>query len=238
MHVTSYEYGLPFIFRMVSSTNYLAPMPGLSPLPTVTIRKPGGSFISTDGVVTELGDGWYQITNPTMVTGETVYVFRGFSGASADPEGVYLLKATATGAVGSGLYVLTPLDKSTPIDEQVWDAAMGDHTGDDTVGCAVYNALRGYHLTAGGAGGVASGTVGLKLSAAGLDSVVAEPAAGGFLAVNARQALQWILARLGTREGAGSGETTCKNFAGTVNRIVIDTPGTGDITITSQDLTA
>lgn len=111
--------------------------------------------------------------------------------------------------------------------------------GPETLGVALRNFLMGYQLYTGSTtAAVPSGTVGPRLNSTGLKGITIEAAGGGFLTLDLQEAIQFLVARLGTREGAGTGTTTCKNPAGTADRIVIDTPGTGDITITSLNLDA
>lgn len=219
----------PFVFRMVDTADHLTPVAGLAP--TVTISKNGAAFGATDGVVTEIGDGWYQIANPPG-SGTRIYHFN-------DAPGPYVLKATATGAVGSGLYFLTAIWKDQSIPEQVWQAQMSDYIDvPDTYGVAVYNALRGYQSAPGVGSGVPSGTVGLRLAANGLDSIILEALTGAIQEINARQGLQLILAAsAGSREGAGTGTTSIQSPGGTA-RAEYDTPGDGNRTASSTSLTA
>lgn len=234
MHATSYEFWeggtTPFVFRMVSTADHLTPVAGLSP--TVTISKVGAAFAATDGVVSEIGNGWYKVVNPGSGT---------FLYGSSEEDGPYLLHATASGAVGSGVYVKTELWKGRSIAAQVFGASLGDYQGDDSVGVALWNALRGYQHTAGPGGssaGVAEGTVGLKLGATGLDGIVLEALTGAIQSINARQGLQLILAAsAGSREGAGTGTTSIQSPGGTA-RAEYDTPGDGNRTANSTSLTA
>jgi hypothetical protein len=201
MHATSYEFweggSTPFVFRMVSTADYLTPMPGLSPLPTVTISKNGAAFGATDAVVTEIGNGWYKAVNPGAGT---------FLYTSAEDDGPYILHATAAGAVGSGVYLKAELWTGRSIARQVWGAVMGDHINDDSIGVAVYNALRGYQHTAGPGGssaGVPEGTVGLRLASDAWEDIEVEPG------VNPRQALSAMAAVLvGKSSGLGTTNAT------------------------------
>jgi hypothetical protein len=202
MHATSYEFwedgSTPFVFRMVSTSDYLTPVPGLSP--AVTISKNGAAFAATDAVVSEIGHGWYKAVNPGSGT---------FLYANSEEDGPYVLNATAAGAVGSGVYFKTELWKGRSIARQVFGAVMGDHTNDDSFGVAIWNALRGYQHTAGpggGSAGVPSGTVGLRLASDGLDDV--EPESG----VNARQMLSAMAAVL-VGKASGLGTTTATFYA-------------------------
>lgn len=47
------------LFMMVDSADSKTPKTGLTP--TVTIRKPGGSFGSPSGTVSEIANGWYKV---------------------------------------------------------------------------------------------------------------------------------------------------------------------------------
>lgn len=66
---------------MVSSTDHVSPVTGITP--AVTISKNGGAFVSPSGAISEIGSGWYQI-----------------SGNSTDRNtyGDFLVHATGTGA--------------------------------------------------------------------------------------------------------------------------------------------
>jgi hypothetical protein len=73
--------GYPIPFLLVSSTDHVTPVTGAGP--TVNISKNGGAFAAAAGVVTEVGNGWYQL-----------------AGHAGDRStlGVLLIQATATGA--------------------------------------------------------------------------------------------------------------------------------------------
>lgn len=58
-------------FFMVLASDSKTGATGLSPLPAVQIRKPGGAFAAAVGAVTELGFGWYQVAL-TVVDTDTV----------------------------------------------------------------------------------------------------------------------------------------------------------------------
>lgn len=138
-------------------------------------------------------------------------------------------------------FLVTAWNRQEPFADAILDVPMGDHINDDTLGVAFWNALRGYHHTAGpggGSAGVAAETVGLKLSAAGLDGIVLEALTGAIAAINARQGLQMLVATAaGGREGAGTGTTTATSPGGTP-RVEYDTPGDGNRTVNSTSLTA
>ncbi|WP_165231369.1 hypothetical protein [Aquisphaera insulae] len=71
----------PLLFLLVASTDHVAPVTGATP--TVVLRKPGGSFASPSGLVTEIGNGWYQVAGNATDT---------------NTLGPLILHATATGA--------------------------------------------------------------------------------------------------------------------------------------------
>jgi hypothetical protein len=66
---------------MVSSTDHVTPVTGLSP--TVVISKNGGAFASPSGAVSEIGNGWYAIAG---------------NATDRDTLGELLIHATGTGA--------------------------------------------------------------------------------------------------------------------------------------------
>jgi hypothetical protein len=71
----------PTCFLMVSSTDHVTPVTGLSP--TVTISKNGGAFGSPSGAVSEIANGWYAIAG---------------NASDRDTLGELLIHATGTGA--------------------------------------------------------------------------------------------------------------------------------------------
>lgn len=72
--------GDALVFLLVSSTDHITGQTGK--LPTVTIRKPSGVFITPQGAVTEIGNGNYQVAGNILDT---------------DTLGPLLLHAEATG---------------------------------------------------------------------------------------------------------------------------------------------
>lgn len=82
--------GDPLIFLMVSSTDHINGVTGLTP--TVVIKKPSGGFITPQGTVTELGNGNYQVDGHLLDT---------------DTKGPLLLHASATGC--------DPFDTTYPV---------------------------------------------------------------------------------------------------------------------------
>jgi hypothetical protein len=71
----------PICFLMVSSTDHVAAVTGLTP--TVTISKDGGAFASPVGAVSEIGNGWYALAG---------------NATDRNTLGAFLLHATGTGA--------------------------------------------------------------------------------------------------------------------------------------------
>jgi len=50
----------PLVFLLVSSADHITGVTGASP--TVTLSKSGGAFAAPSGVVSEVGNGWYQLS--------------------------------------------------------------------------------------------------------------------------------------------------------------------------------
>jgi hypothetical protein len=71
----------PLLFLMISSTDHVSGVTGLSP--TVTISKNGGAFAAPAGAVTEVGLGWYKVAG---------------NATDSNTLGPLLLHATGTGA--------------------------------------------------------------------------------------------------------------------------------------------
>lgn len=128
----------PLLFKMVSTDDYVTPMPGLDPLPVVTITKGTGAAFTPTAVVTELSGGWYKATNPVSATSETVYIYE-----SGDAIGPLLLVATAAGAYGSELFSLVKVVKGIRVSSEVWEANVVDHLGEEGFGDVFYSSL--YH---------------------------------------------------------------------------------------------
>ena len=76
----------PIPFLIVQSSDHITGLTGASP--TVTISKNGGAFGSPAGTVSEIGNGWYELTP---------------SSADTNTNGVLLLHATATSGDPSDL---------------------------------------------------------------------------------------------------------------------------------------
>lgn len=93
----------PLVFFMTDSTDHVTGKTGLSP--TVTIRKPAGSFASPSGAVTEIANGWYQVAGNATDTSTL---------------GPLLLHATATGADPVDMIyevvAVDPQDSTPPMD--------------------------------------------------------------------------------------------------------------------------
>lgn len=68
---------------MVSSTDHVTPVTGLSP--TVVISKNGGSFASPSGAVTEIGNGWYAIAGNATDRNTLGELLIHATGTGADP---------------------------------------------------------------------------------------------------------------------------------------------------------
>lgn len=75
--------GTDIIFLMVSSSDHVSPVTGISP--TVTLRKNQGSFASPVGTVSEISKGWYKIAGTGLTT-------------DTNTLGPLALNATGTGA--------------------------------------------------------------------------------------------------------------------------------------------
>jgi len=68
---------------MVSSTDHITPVTGLTPV--VTISKNGATFASPAGAVTEVGSGWYKVAGNATDTGTTGPLVLHATGAGSDP---------------------------------------------------------------------------------------------------------------------------------------------------------
>lgn len=81
---SSTAQSLPFL--LVSSTDHIAGVTGLSP--TVTLSKAGGSFASPSGAVTEIGNGWYKVAGNATDTNTLGSLILHATGTGADPVDV------------------------------------------------------------------------------------------------------------------------------------------------------
>lgn len=108
----------PLVFLMVDSTDHVTGKTGLSP--TVTLRKPGGSFASPAGAVTEIANGWYQVAG---------------NATDSNTLGPLILHATGTAADPvDTLYEVVATDPQTTIGAQVLDQTVVGHVTSGTVG--------------------------------------------------------------------------------------------------------
>jgi hypothetical protein len=73
----------PLLFYMYDSTDHVTGLTGLSP--TVTIRKPGGSFAAPSGAVTEIGNGLYQVAGNATDSNTLGPLALHATGTGADP---------------------------------------------------------------------------------------------------------------------------------------------------------
>lgn len=73
----------PLFFFMVDSTDHVTGKTGLSP--TVTISKNGGSFASTSGAVTEVGNGLYKVAGNATDSNTVGELWIHATGTAADP---------------------------------------------------------------------------------------------------------------------------------------------------------
>ena len=117
----------PLIFFMVDSTDHRTGKTGL--MPTVTIRKVGGSFATPGGTVTEIANRWYQVAG---------------NATDSNTLGPFLLHATASGADATDevyeVVAFDPQDATPPVDvtqisgdataaTNIGEAFDGDGTG-------------------------------------------------------------------------------------------------------------
>jgi hypothetical protein len=120
--------GRPLLFLMIDAADHIAGKASLTP--TVTIRKPAGSFAAPAGAVTEVGgagngNGWYQVAGNATDTSALGPLLLHASAEGADPTddrfevvafnpdvatnlGLSALPAVAAGAAGG----LSTLDAS------------------------------------------------------------------------------------------------------------------------------
>lgn len=73
----------PLVFFMNDSTDHVTGKTGLTP--TVTLRKPGGSFASPAGAVTEIANGWYQVAGNATDSNTLGPLLLHATGTAADP---------------------------------------------------------------------------------------------------------------------------------------------------------
>lgn len=110
----------PFNFLMVSSTDHITAVTGITP--TVTLSKNGGSFASPYGSVSEVGNGWYKLSG---------------NASDTDTLGELILHATGTGC--------DPVDeKYTIVYFDPFDGAYLGLTGIDELETRLSSARAGY----------------------------------------------------------------------------------------------
>ena len=92
----------PLVFLLVSSTDHINGVTGLSP--TVTISKAGGAFGAPAGAVSELGNGWYAVAGNATDSGTLGALILHATGTGADPaDVVYEVVAVDPQAASYGL---------------------------------------------------------------------------------------------------------------------------------------
>ena len=62
MRVIEQQATPKIVFLLVASDDHFAPVMGLGSTPVATISKNGGTFSATTNAVSEVGNGWYQVT--------------------------------------------------------------------------------------------------------------------------------------------------------------------------------
>ena len=93
----------PLVFYMVASSDHISALTGATP--TVTIRKPGGSFASPSGAVTEIANGWYQVAGNATDTNTLGPLLLHATATSGDPTDVlfYVVAYDPQSATSLGL---------------------------------------------------------------------------------------------------------------------------------------
>ncbi len=74
----------PLVFLMVSSTDHVTAVTGITP--TVTISKAGGTFASPSGTVSEIANGWYKVAGNTTDSNTLGPIILHATGTGADPS--------------------------------------------------------------------------------------------------------------------------------------------------------
>src|SRR3990167_5540851 len=76
----------PLVFLMVSSSDHINGVTGLSP--TVTISKAGAAFASPAGAVSEIANGWYKVAGNATDNATLGPLILHATGTAADPVDV------------------------------------------------------------------------------------------------------------------------------------------------------
>ena len=141
----------PLSFLMVSSSDHLTGVTGITP--TVTISKDGGAFAAPSGAVTELANGWYSLAG---------------NATDRNTLGAFLLHATGTGC--------DPMDRDYTI--VGYDPFNGVNLGITAVPNAVAAASGGLPTVGTSTGQInPDGTGKVSLAAASIDIPTFTPAA-------------------------------------------------------------
>lgn len=120
----------PVLFLLVSSTDHVTGVTGLSP--TVTISKNGGAFASPSGAVSEVANGWYALAG---------------NAGDRDTLGDLVIHATGTGADPvDDRYCVVPWDPfdATSLGVTRLDAAMSTRATPAQVNTEMDTALGDY----------------------------------------------------------------------------------------------
>jgi hypothetical protein len=76
----------PLLFQLIDTADHIAGKTGATP--TVTLRKPGGSFASPAGAVTEIANGWYEVAGNATDTNTLGPLILHATASGADPTDV------------------------------------------------------------------------------------------------------------------------------------------------------
>ena len=205
----------PLLFLMVSSTDHISAVTGITP--TVTISKAGGTFASPSGAVSEIANGWYKVAGNATDTGTLGPLALHATGTGADPTDIVVANVVGYDPQSNDLTatmktsVTTACTASTPTAAAVTGAvgsvtgAVGSVTGN--VGGNVVGSVAS--VTAGVTVTTNSDKTGYALSAAGSAAMTEGYAAIG-AAPTIAQLLYEIRALLAEKSIASTTLTTKK----------------------------
>jgi len=203
-------YPIPFL--MVSSSDHVSPVTGITPV--VTISKNGAAFASPSGAVSEVGSGWYILAG---------------NATDRNTIGELLIHATGTGADPTDeRYLVVPFDPfdATALGLTRLDAAITSRAaaGDAMTLTAAYDPAK----TAAQAGDQ------MALTAAAIDLIHDEAVEG---TITLRQATRLIIALArGLATGGGTTAIAYRDQANTKDRITMTVDANGNRTVTGGDL--
>lgn len=126
---------LALVFRLVSSSDHVTPLTGVTP--TVTLSKNGGVFASPSGAVTEIGSGFYKVAANATDSNTLGMLALAATASGADAAAMaYDVVANVESDSISAIAGLS-IPSASAISDAVWDEVISDHATAGSTGAAL-----------------------------------------------------------------------------------------------------